>query len=334
MDFKKITVAGSGVLGSQIAFQIAFKGFEVTIYDIDAAAISKGKQAINKLVERYTEELQEAVEQAEIYEDALSYNRNLLPAISQIMKEKVAEQVKQVEKAAQSLHFTDDLQAAVAEADYLIEAVPEQVAIKKDFYQKLAKVAPAKTIFASNSSTFLPSQFAEVSGRPEKFLAMHFSNEIWQKNIAEVMAHEKTDPNVVKEVMHFAEAMGMVPIKIEKEQPEYIMNSLLGPFLDASLNLLVTGIADPVTIDRTWMISTGAPSGPFMTLDVIGLQTAYNIFQNSADAAEEPDNHYQKIADHLKNEYLDKGYYGQANGRGFYSYPNPEFAEEDFLRKN
>lgn len=91
MDFKKITVAGSGVLGSQIAFQIAFKGFEVTIYDIDAAAISKGKQAINKLVERYTEELQEAVEQAEIYEDALSYNRNLLPAISQIMKEQVAE---------------------------------------------------------------------------------------------------------------------------------------------------------------------------------------------------------------------------------------------------
>lgn len=239
-----------------------------------------------------------------------------------------------MEKAAQSLHFTDDLQAAVAEADYLIEAVPEQVAIKKDFYQKLAKVAPAKTIFASNSSTFLPSQFAEASGRPEKFLAMHFSNEIWQKNIAEVMAHEKTDPQVVKEVMHFAEAMGMVPIKIEKEQPEYIMNSLLGPFLDASLNLLVTGVADPVTIDRTWMISTGAPSGPFMTLDVIGLQTAYNIFQNSADATEEPDNHYQKIADHLKNEYLDKGHYGQANGRGFYSYPNPEFAEEDFLRKN
>lgn len=295
MNFKNITIAGSGVLGSQIAFQTAFHGYNVSVYDINDGALEKAKERLNLLKDTY----------ATFFKDE--------------------------EKAAAALErftFSSDLKEAVKDADLIIEAIPELEKIKISFYKELATVAPEKTVFASNSSTMVPSQFAEYTGRPEKFLALHFANEVWKNNTAEVMGHPGTDKQYEEQVIEFAKSIGMIPLHILKEQPGYILNSLLVPFLNAGQVLLAKGVADPETIDKTWMIATGAPMGPFGILDVVGLQTAYNIV--ATEAKQNPA--AQPIADLLKTQYIDKGKMGRATGEGFYKYPNPAFLDPSFLK--
>ena len=283
MNYTNITVAGSGVLGSQIAFQTAYKGkFNVVIYDINDEALERAKDRIMNLKPYYKADLGATDEELNA-----AYNR---------------------------LSFHSDLAKAVAEADLVIEAIPEVVQIKTDFYNELGKVAPEKTVFATNSSTLLPSQFADATGRPEKFLALHFANEIWKNNTAEVMKHPGTEERFFDEVIEFAKAIGMVALPLHKEQPGYILNSLLVPFLEAGQGLLLNEVADPETIDKTWMIATGAPLGPFAILDVVGITTAYNIANAKAQAG---DPHFVKLANLLKTEYIDKGKTGRAAGEGF-----------------
>lgn len=298
MNYRNITVAGSGVLGSQIAYQTAFKGFNVSVYDINDEALERAKERIVNLKPRYQEDLGATSEAVNAAYDRIS--------------------------------FSSDLSQAVADADLVIEAIPEVVQMKIDFYKKLGEAVPAKTIFATNSSTLLPSQFAHATARPEKFLALHFANEIWKNNTAEIMRHPGTDMKVFDEVIAFAKAIGMVALPLHKEQPGYILNSLLVPLLEAAQLLLVKEVADVETIDKTWMVATGAPLGPFAILDVVGINTAYNIGLAKAQAT--VDQNFEKVAALLKSEYVDKGKLGRATGEGFYKYPNPNFIKPDFLK--
>ena len=110
----------------------------------------------------------------------------------------------------------------------------------------------------------------------------------------------------------------MIPLRLKKEQPGYILNSLLVPFLNAGQALLAKGVADPETIDLTWRCATGAPAGPFQILDVVGLTTAYNIVIMNPEA-QNPDSIQGKIAALLK-EYIDAGKTGVNAGEGFYKY--------------
>ena len=299
MNFKNITVAGSGVLGSQIAFQTAFHGFNVSVYDINEQALEKAKERLNNL--------------STVYGDFFKND-------------------KKAEETLTRFTFSSSLAEAVKDADLIIEAIPELVDIKTNFYKELSKVAPEKSVFVTNSSTMIPSQFAEYTGRPEKFLALHFANQVWKNNTGEVMGHAGTDKNVTLQVIEFAKSIGMIPLHIKKEQPGYILNSLLVPFLSAGQNLWVNGVADPETIDKTWMLATGAPLGPFAILDIVGIQTAYNIVAAQAKADPTPNNRFQKQADLLKSEFLDKGKTGQGSGEGFYKYPNPTYLDPDFLK--
>src|SRR5699024_2263744 len=297
MEFKNVTVAGSGVLGSQIAYQIAFKGFDVSVYDISDEAIEKAKERIEKLKGRYKEDF-----------DATD---------------------EQVNQAYDRMGFYSNLGKAVQRADLVIEAVPEVADIKINFYHQLAEVAPKHTIFASNSSTMLPSQFAETTGRPKQFLVLHFANEIWKNNTAEIMKHEGTDMEVFNDLVDFAKKIGMIPLPIYKEQPGYILNTLLVPFLDAAHILLVNEVADVETIDKTWMVATDAPRGPFAILDMIGIRTPYNFAKAKGEAG---DKNAAKVAAYLKENYLDKGKLGIESGEGFYKYPNPAYHNADFLK--
>ena len=297
MKINHVTVAGTGVLGSQIAFQTAFKGFEVSAYDINDEALEKAKERFKVLMERYK---------------ADKYGTK-----------------EEVEAAFNRITLYTDLAKAVENADLLIEAVPELIDVKKDFYIKLAKVAEEKTIFASNSSTMVPSQLVEFTGRPEKYLHLHFANEIWKLNIAEIMKHERTSLEVFDEVIEFAKAIAMVPIPLHKEQPGYVLNTLLVPHLKAAMQLAVDGITEPQVVDKTWMISTGAPLGPFAFLDIIGPNTPYNLYKAWGQAGDEVS---AKVAGWLKSEYLDKGRMGTANGKGVYNYPNPAYQDPDFVK--
>lgn len=281
-SIKKVTVLGTGVLGSQIAFQSAFKGFTVTAYDINDKVLEAAEVRFDKLTETYSNEVPDARDGKA--QDALS-----------------------------RLTLTSDLAAAVADADLVIEAIPEILDVKRDTYQKLATLAPAKTIFATNSSTLLPSDLKDSTGRPDKFLALHFANRVWQFNTAEIMGTTDTDPAVFAAVVEFAKAIGMVPIELHKEKAGYVLNSLLVPFLNAAAELAAGGYADPSAVDDTWRIATGAPVGPFQIYDIIGLTTPYNIMANGDAEA-------QKLAAWLKENYIDKGKLGLASGEGFYKY--------------
>lgn len=298
MTYKNITVAGSGILGYQIAFQAAFHGFNVTVYDINDESLEKAKAKYQLMCKAFRKDLRATQEQ--------------------------------LDKAFENLSYSSDLAEAVQDADLMIEAIPEIPQLKIEFYEKLAKVAPEKTIFATNTSTLLPSQFADATGRPAQFLALHFANKIWMHNVAEIMGHPSTDPKVFDDVVAFATAIGMVALPLYKEQPGYIMNSLLAPFIDAGLQLLAKEVADPHTIDKTWMIVTGAPVGPFGILDTIGIHTAYNITKMSAEATKNPAR--LKAAKYLKEQMIDQNRLGAATGEGFYSYPNPAFMHADFLK--
>lgn len=196
----------------------------------------------------------------------------------------------------------------------MIEAAPEILDLKRELYSQLGRLAPPETIFATNSSTLLPSDIAESTGRPDRFLALHFANQIWLRNTAEIMGHASTDPAVYELVVDFARQIGMEPIELKKEQPGYVLNSLLVPLLGAAQGLLVDGVAEPATIDKTWRIATGAPNGPFEILDVIGLTTAYNV------AAASDEERSQLVARYLKQHYIDQGKLGRISGEGFYTY--------------
>lgn len=297
MKIKNVAVAGTGVLGSQIAFQTAFKGFEVSAYDINDEALKKAKERFKVLKGRYQEDNYGTKEEVDAAYDRIS------------------------------LHT--DLSKAVANADLVIEAVPEVLGIKQDFYKKLAEVAKEETIFASNSSTMTPSQIVDFTGRPGKYLHLHFANEIWKLNIAEIMKHDGTSEEVFEEVIEFARAIGMVPIPLHKEQPGYVLNTLLVPHIKAAIQLAVDGVADPKIVDKTWMISTGAPFGPFAFLDIIGPNTPYNLYKAYGEGGDELS---ARVAGWIKSEYLDKGKMGKANGKGVYTYPDPEFEDSNFLK--
>src|SRR5262245_51766147 len=277
-----VTVLGTGVLGSQIAYQSAYSGFEVTAYDISDEIVNTARKRFADLAARYEREVNGAAG-------------------------------GRAQAALTRIRYSSNLADAVHNADLVIEAVPERPDVKKELYAKLGPLAPEKAIFATNTSTLLPSALADATGRPDRFLALHFANEIWIKNVADIMRHPRTSPAVYDATVEFARRIGMEPIEIHKEQPGYVLNSLLVPFLQAAASLVVNGVADPETIDKTWRIATGAPEGPLQTLDIVGLNTVYNI-------AAAGDEQAKASARYIKERYIDKGKLGRATGEGFYKY--------------
>ena len=296
-DITRILVVGTGTLGSQIGFQCALSGFTTTMYDIDT--------------------------------DALEACRRRHQKLGKIIRADLGLDPEKITAAHANLSYTNDIAAAAREADLVSESVPEDPELKQKVFAELDGLCPPHTIFTTNSSTLLPSEIADATGRPERFLALHFANQIWIRNIAEIMKHPGTDPQVFERVIRFATEIGMVPIRIEKEHNGYVLNALLVPMLTAALTLAANGIAAPPDVDRTWMIATKAPAGPFGTLDLIGLQTAATIA--SYWGRKTGDAQSLKNARYLKERYIDRGKLGMATGEGFYTYPNPAYMRPDFL---
>ena len=294
-DIEQVTVAGGGVLGSQIAYQCAFTGKNVTVYDIGDEAVAAAKERVEALRTAYKRDIQATDEQFDAGLGRMS--------------------------------FTTDLGEAAKNADLVIEAIPEKPSIKHDFYQSLAKLAPEDTIFASNSSTYVPSTFAADTGRPDKFLNLHFANQIWLMNTAEIMGTNQTDPDIYNRIVSFARQIGMVPIQLHKEQPGYVLNTLLMPLMGAAGMLWAHDVADPQTVDKTWMIATGAPKGPFGFYDMVGLRTAYNIL-----CQRQGDNPQAKPLLDKLNAMIEQGKLGEETGQGFYQYPDPDYQDPGFLK--
>lgn len=226
----------------------------------------------------------------------------------------------QVEKAYAGLKLELDLAKAVADADLVIESMAENAEEKIAFYKKLAPLLPEKTVLVTNSSTLLPSKFSKYTGRPEKYLSLHFANSIWKNNTAEVMAQAKTDSRYFDEIVAFAQEIRMIPLPVRKEKSGYLLNSMLVPLLFSGMDLYVNGISDPESIDKAWTLGTGAPKGPFQILDTVGLTTAYNIVQMYLKIPSFLAPYNFKGMEKMLKQYIDAGKLGMSAGEGFYKY--------------
>ena len=151
MSFQKITVAGSGVLGSQIAFQIAYQGFDVVVYDINEKALASGKEKIESLAEVYSQEISQAEKEYREKAGHINYNHNLLPGLDEMFYFKVEKGIKRVNGLPSQILLTDNLELALTDADLMIEAIPEDIEIKERFYKKVAQ----KRIKITPDSPFL-----------------------------------------------------------------------------------------------------------------------------------------------------------------------------------
>lgn len=310
-DIKKVVVAGGGVLGSQIAFQSAYSGYEVTIWLRSEGSIGRCQPKVDRLHKIYLDTLEAMKTDPRAYAYGLVAKEECTPEKCEALK-------ANVESAYKNLKLTTSWDEAFGDADYVIEAVAEDPKQKEDFYTELQKHLPEHTVVVTNSSTLLPSTFAQYTGRPEKFLALHFANEIWKNPTAEVMRHAGTGDEAFELTIAFAASIRMVPLKVNKEVPGYLLNSMLVPFLSAAEGLWGAGVGSPEDIDLAWTLGTGAPAGPFRILDIVGLQTAYNIGIMDP-RAKDPTTIQSVICAKLK-EKIDKGETGINAGKGFYDY--------------
>ncbi|MFD8006526.1 3-hydroxyacyl-CoA dehydrogenase [Streptomyces mirabilis] len=295
-SLERLTVLGAGVLGGQIAWHSAFKGKTVAVYDIAQDAIDRCRAAH----EQY----------AAIYRSEVGASDADMTA------------------TRQRLTYGTDLATAVAEADLVIEAVPEIPHVKTAVYEEMAGLLPKDTLVATNSSTLLPRDFASATGRPDKFCALHFANMIWAMNYTEVMPHPRTSRETLTAVTEFAVEIGMVPIPLRKEQNGYVANSWVVPLLNAAQTLVTNGVATHEDVDRTYLL-TGAKVGPFGMIDMIGMETCHNVLTYWGSVR--GDAQMNANADYIKTHFLDRGFLGLQTGRGYYEYPDPAFERPGFL---
>lgn len=311
---KNITIMGGGVLGTQIAFQAAYTGFNTTIWLRSESSIERTKPKLETLKKTYEDAIKlMATEEGKTFS-------NWCRGIADIDNFNKEDCLKKVETAYQNIKLELDINTSVTDADLIIESMTEDFTAKKELYEKIAPLLPEKTIIVTNSSTMLPSKLAKYTKRPNKFLALHFANSIWKNNTAEVMKHEKTEEKYFNEIINFAKEIRMIPLPLHKEKSGYLLNSMLIPFLFSSLDLLVNEISDVESIDKAWTIGTGSPEGPFQILDKVGLKTAYDIVQMYVKVPSFLAPYNFKGMSKLLKKYIDEGKLGKSSGEGFYKY--------------
>lgn len=311
---KKVVVAGGGVLGSQIAYQAAYCGFDVTIWLRSEGSIGRTQPKLDHLKQVYAE----TIEKMDTPEGKTF--QNWARGIADLDTFNKEECLAKSEHAYSSIRLELDMKKAVEDADIVIESMAENVEDKNAFYKALAPLLPEKTILVTNSSTLLPSKFAKITGRPDKYLSLHFANSIWKNNTAEVMAQSQTDPKCFDEVMKFAGEIRMIALPVRKEKAGYLLNSMLVPLLFSGMDLYVNGVSDPESIDKAWELGTGAPKGPFRILDTVGLTTAHNIVKMYLKVPSFLAPYNFKGMDKMLKEYIAAGKLGMSSGEGFYKY--------------
>ena len=311
---KNIVIMGGGILGSQIAFQTAFCDYNVTVWLRSEGSIERTKAKLELVKNSYIDAINLMA-----MPEGKSFN-NWCRGIADADNFNKDELINKVMGLSDKIKLELDMKKALEDADLVIESMAEDFEAKKDLYLKMAPLLPEKTIVVTNSSTMLPSKLAKYTGRPDKFLALHFANSIWKNNTAEVMVQPKTEEKYFNEVMEFAKGIRMIALPLKKEKSGYLLNSMLIPLLFSGMDLYVNGVSDFESIDKAWLLGTGAPKGPFQILDTVGLETAYNIVEMYLKIPSflAPYN-FKGMAKVLK-EYIDAGKLGKASGEGFYKY--------------
>jgi len=291
-DINNILILGSGTLGLRVALASALNGYKVTIYDIREEAFVQAKRIQAELIKML------------------------------VGKEIISESDGQ--KAIQSQTFTTDGKQAATNADLVSESVTEDLELKKKVWAQFGELCPKHTIFTTNTSSLLPSLFADATGRPERFCALHF-HDVFYANVVDIMPNLKTETWIINLLKEYGESIQQTPVIMKHESPGYIFNAMLISVLGAAGALVTYDVASIEDVDRSWMGNFKMPSGPFGILDEIGLDTAWHVIHVFKD---EKSKRFSK----LLKEYVDSGKLGRKTGEGFYTYPNPRFNEKDFIK--
>lgn len=223
----------------------------------------------------------------------------------------------------------DDPAAAAAEADIVSESVPENPELKGRVLGTFNELCPERAVFTTNTSTLLPSMFAEATGRPDRFAALHFHTPVWLSNVVDVMPHPGTSAETTQLLIAFAQRIGQIPILLRRENFGYVFNALYTAINREALTLVANGIASVEDVDRAWMGIMKMPVGPFGMLDAVGLDTVWHITDYWARQLDDPQ--IRANADFVRS-YLDRDRLGVKSGAGFYEYPDPAYATPGFLQ--
>lgn len=284
MNIKKVTVIGSGLMGNQIAMQAALYEYEVVCYDIKTEMIEKAKSFSKEWFEK------------------------------RVAKGKM--DAKEAEKTQKNLIFTTDINEAAQNADLVIEAVSDIVAVKKMALSQFDAITPDHCIYASNSSYIVSSRFADVVKDPSKVLNLHFFNPALVMKVVEVVKGPHVSQETFDTAYKFVESIGKVPVKIEKEIYGFVVNRIFSALTREACYLVDAGIASAEDIDKAVKGALGHSMGPLETLDMTGIDLEYNVymekFRNSGDKTDLP-------AACLTEKFA-RGEYGRKTGKGFYEY--------------
>jgi 3-hydroxybutyryl-CoA dehydrogenase len=297
-DLKRILIVGSGTMGVQIGIQSAMHGYQVNIFVRNP-------------------------EKNDIVWDNIKKRTDWIVRRGVISREVADQMLKRI-------YTTNDAADAAEDTDFLSESVPEIPSLKKELFEKFNKLCPDHTIFTTNTSTLLPSTLAESTGRPGRFLAVHFNNPVFITKTVDIMGHPDTSKEVLDITIEFSRRIGLLPIILEKEQPGYIINTLLGGLMGRALELVANGVATPQQVDKCWMSNMKIGIGIFGIMDNNGIDVGWELREKYALSS--GDKQAIAVYKYLKTNFIDKGHLGRKTGQGFYKYPKPEYKDPNFLK--
>jgi enoyl-CoA hydratase/3-hydroxyacyl-CoA dehydrogenase len=296
-EINKITVLGSGIMGHGIAQISAMAGFEVTLRDVDTkfldSAMSKIKWSLDKLVEK------QKITQAE---SETIYSR---------------------------IHPVVDLKQALSGADLLIEAVPEDMELKKKVYLEVDKHSDSKTIYASNTSTLPISEISSLTNRSNRFIGLHFFNPPQLMKLVEVIPGITTDQQIIKVGIDFVKRVGKEPVLCRKDVPGFIVNRIFIPLIHEAAYCLDRDGPSMTQIDSAVKFRLSFPMGIFELADYTGLDVIHKATSEMFSRDKKVIFPHPRI-----KELFDEGKYGKKSGSGFYSYSGEQYervslSEED-----
>ena len=283
-DIKNILIIGSGTMGQQIGLLFAANGYDVVLYDISDDILKNAYSRIVKLSGSMVK--------------TGKYSKN------------------DMENALTRIRLTTSPEKAAENADLINESAPENPELKGKIFGMFHQLCKPETVFTTNTSSLLPSMFAQASGRPERLCALHF-HDVLLTNVVDVMPHPGTSPEIVELVKAFAEKNNLLPIVLNKEHSGYVFNFMFMAFLSSALTLAQREVAPISEIDNAWTGVMHTKSGPFAIMDAIGLDTVCTI--TTARAEKTGDKQGKANALFLK-EYVNAGKLGIKSDQGFYTY--------------
>ncbi|MCG6957891.1 MAG: 3-hydroxybutyryl-CoA dehydrogenase [Gemmatimonadetes bacterium] len=283
MSIDKIAVVGGGTMGNGIAHVAAQAGKDVRLLDVSADLLQKAVATIGKNLDR------------------------------QIKKGRLDEPAK--EAILGRIATGTDLAAGVADADLVVEAVPEKIELKNTIFHTLDAAAPAGAILASNTSSISITEIAAATGRPGQVIGMHFMNPVPVMQLVEIIRGLATTDEATAAVVALATELGKTPVEVN-DFPGFVSNRVLLPMINEAVTALMEGVADAEAIDTVMKLGMNHPMGPLALADLIGLDTCLNILE--VLHRELGDDRYRPSP--LLRKYVAAGWLGRKSGRGFYAY--------------